>query len=100
MKAISRYHYTKLTCFGQILLDNGGIKFAVNSSQILLASVALNSCADWPAYQTLFLSYKVRGIGVTLVPNKDQEIDYRGTIDRFPLAMWLIQMVLVLLLIL
>ena len=79
LKSISRYHYTKLTCFGQILLDNGGIKFAVNSSQILLANVALNSCADWPVYQTLFLSYKIRGIRVTLVPNKDQEIDFRGT---------------------
>ena len=79
LKAISRYHYTKLTCFGQILLDNGGIKFAINSSQILLANVALNSCPDWPVYQTLFLSYKVRGIRVTLVPNKDQEVDFRGT---------------------
>ena len=79
LKAVSRYHYTKLTCFGQVLLDNGGIKFGVNNSQILLASVALNSCADWPGYQGLFLSYKVRGIGVTLVPNKDQDIDYRGT---------------------
>lgn len=79
LKSISRYHYTKLTCFGQILLDNGGIKFAVNSSQILLASVALNSCADWPTYQTLFLSFKVRGIKVTLVPNIDQALDFRGT---------------------
>lgn len=79
LKAISRYHYTKLTCFSQILLDQTGIKFSLNNSQILLASVALNSCPDWAHYQTLFLSYKVRGIRVTLVPNKDQDVDYRGT---------------------
>lgn len=79
LKSIARYHYTKLTCFGQILLDQTGIKFAVNSSQILLASTALNSCNDWEKYKNLFLSYKVRGIKVTLVPNIDQGIDFRGT---------------------
>lgn len=79
LKSIARYHYTKLTCFGQILLDQTGIKFAVNNSQIFLASLALGSCADWPQYQTLFLSYKVRGIKVTLVPNIDQGVDFRGT---------------------
>lgn len=79
LKAISRYHYTKLSCFGQIMLDNGGIKFGVNNSQVLLASVALNTCSDWEGYHGLFLSYKVRGIKVTLVPNIDQALDFRGT---------------------
>lgn len=78
-KAVSRYHYTKLTTFGQIMLDNTGIKFAVNSSQILLAANALQACPDWPSYIALFLSYKVRSVRVTVTPNKDQDLDYRGT---------------------
>lgn len=79
LKAISRYHYTKLSTFGQIMLDNTGIKFGFNSSQILLAGTALESCNDWKQYTGLFLSYKIRGVKVTLTPNYPQDIDYRGT---------------------
>lgn len=79
LKAISRYHYTKLSSFGQILLDNGGIKFGVNNSQILQANTVLGTCSDWEGYHSLFLTYKIRGIKVTLVPNKDQAVDFRGT---------------------
>lgn len=78
-KAIAKYHYTKLSCFGQIMLDNTGIKFGVNNSQIYLAGSALESCNDWKPYVGLFLSYKIRGIKVTITPNKDQDLDFRGT---------------------
>lgn len=79
LKAISRYHYTKLSTFGQVMLDNTGIKFGVNNSQIYLAGNALQACSDWGQYAALFLSYKLRGIKVTLTPNYPQDLDFRGT---------------------
>ena len=79
-KAISNYHATKLTAFTQIALDSTGIKFTENNSQIWLLSNALAGCSDWKAYSTLFISFKLRGLRLTVVPNPSiNDFDYRGT---------------------
>lgn len=67
-KAISRYHYTKLTYNNRISLTATAIKFVTGGNNTLAMYTMLEACPDWAMYKKLFLSYKVCGVAIVASP--------------------------------
>ena len=87
-KAISRYHYTKLTYNNRISMTGTAIKFLVGGNNTLSLATMLEACPDWAMYKKLFLSYKVCGMSVMVAPSKaiEEVITSTTQTGSFPLG--------------
>ena len=73
LKAISNYSYTKFSTCDRIAYDGTGIKLAVANSPQYSLYQYLDKCNDWGTYKTLYASYKVVALKLTIVPLTPQE---------------------------
>lgn len=73
LKAISNYSYVKFSTCDRIGYDGTGIKLIVANSPQYGLYQYLDKCVDWGTYKTLYASYKVVALKLTIVPLTPQE---------------------------
>ena len=68
-KSVANYHSAKLSFATGIQYVGNTATFAINSSTNFIIGDGLGNCDDWNKYRQLFMSYKLRGILIEVVPH-------------------------------
>lgn len=68
-KAVKNYHSTKISFCTKIDYVGNSIKIAISNQTYVPIADGLAACPDWKTYATIFNSFKLRGIKLTVSPH-------------------------------
>lgn len=67
-KAISNFHYAKLSCSDIVEYSGNKINFLSNNDSSQKISGLLSACPDYAQLRAFYVSMKVRGIAIQVIP--------------------------------
>ena len=68
-KAIYNYHATKISVSSVLEYSGNTIKFSISTQSYMNIPDSLAAAPDWKQYATIFNSFKLRGIKITVSPH-------------------------------
>ena len=80
-KAIYNYHATKISVSSVLEYTGNTIKFMISNQSYMNIPDSLAAAPDWKAYATIFNSFKLRGIKITVSPHQSVGGFLGGTVQ-------------------
>lgn len=71
-KAIKNYHSTKISFCTKIDYVGSSIKIAISGQSYVPIADGLAACPDWKSYSSIFNSFKLRGVKLTVSPHPQE----------------------------
>ena len=80
-RAIYNFHATKISVSSLLEYTGNTIKFKISGQSYMNIPDSLAAAPDWKAYSTIFNSFKLRGLKITVSPHAPQGGFLGGTVQ-------------------